>query len=128
MFFCDERRKDAKKICIISSPKDAFALDQTGEYLGLYHVLPALLSPLDGISPEDLQLETVLDRIHQESIEEVIIALDSTLEGDATSLFIKETLASLPVKMTRLAFGLPMGSSLDYIDGNTLARALLGRT
>lgn len=115
-------------LCVIASPKDAFAIASTHEYKGLYHVLGGLISPLEGMGPEHLQIEKLLKRIEQYQIQEVIIALDSTVEGDATSLYLKKQLESLPIQVSRLAFGMPMGSSLDYVDGGTLARALTGRS
>jgi recombination protein RecR len=125
--FCDETRQTSGNICIIASSRDAFAIEETCEYHGMYHVLGALLSPLEGVGPEKLQLQKLTHRIKTHQIKEVLIALDSTLEGDATSLYIKRELESLGLHISRLAFGLPMGSSLDYVDGGTLARALSGR-
>jgi recombination protein RecR len=125
--FCTDTRKSYKSICIIASPRDVFAIDETGEFKGLYHVLGGLLSPLEGLGPEKLNLQQLKQRIQEYQIKEVVIALDSTLEGDATSLYIKQELNSLGLNISRLAFGLPMGSSLDYVDGGTLARAFMGR-
>lgn len=125
--FCTETRQSSGNICIIASPRDAFAIEETREFHGLYHVLGGLLSPLDGIGPEKLHLHPLCERIKKYQVREVLIALDSTLEGDATSLYIKRELEPLGVQISRLAFGLPMGSSLDYVDGGTLARALSGR-
>lgn len=125
--FCSPERAEKKLICIVASARDTFAIDATGEYKGLYHVLGNLLSPMDGIGPDQINLSRLKDRIQKNNIQEIVIALDSTLEGDATSLYIKQELEALPVKISRLAFGLPMGSSLDYVDGGTLARALMGR-
>lgn len=122
--FCN---KEGKKLCVIASAKDAFAIDATHEYHGLYHVLGGLISPMDDIGPESLGIDQLLDRIQQNNIEEVIIALDSTVEGDATALYLKSRLETLPLKISRLAFGIPMGSSIDYVDGGTLARAFSGR-
>lgn len=124
---CHEARAHSKVICLIASAKDAFAIEDTREYKGLYHVLGALLSPIKGYGPENLKLDKLKRRIQTHQIEEVIIALDSTLEGDATALYLKKELESLNLKISRLAFGLPMGSALDYVDGGTLARAFSGR-
>jgi recombination protein RecR len=125
--FCSAPGRDCTKMCIIASPKDAFMFESTHEYRGLYHVLETLLSPLDGgyISAE--YISALKERIQRLGSEEIIIALDSTLEGDATALFLKQELSILPVTISRLAFGLPMGSALEYVDEGTLARALLGR-
>jgi len=124
---CDERRAATQKICVIASPRDAFAIESTQEYRGLYHVLGATLSPLQGMDAEQLLLHKLIERIQRHQITEVVIALDSTIEGDATALYIRQELEPLKIKVTRLAFGLPMGSSLDYVDGGTLARAFSAR-
>ncbi|MFQ5729129.1 MAG: recombination mediator RecR [Waddliaceae bacterium] len=125
--FCDSSRDSSVGMCIIASPRDAFAIEETREYKGLYHVLGGLLSPLDGRGPEYLNFQKMKNRITSRNIREVIIALDSTLEGDATALYLKKELADLPIHISRLAFGLPIGSSLDYVDGGTLTHALAGR-
>ncbi len=125
--FCSEAKMDSGLLCVIATAKDAYAIAGTREYKGAYHVLGALLSPLEGIGPEKLNLGKLVQRIDRLSIKEIILALDSTLEGDATALLIKKQLAERPIKISRLAFGIPMGSSFDYVDGGTLARALSGR-
>lgn len=124
---CQEPRTQSGVLCIIASAKDAFAIEETREYKGLYHVIGGLLSPLEGRGPDQLNLFKIKDRVIKYQIQEVIIALDSTLEGDTTALYIKKELGDLPVNISRLALGLPMGSSLDYVDGGTLARAFSGR-
>jgi recombination protein RecR len=123
--FC--QRTTASALCIVGMPRDLFAIEATRTYKGLYHVLGALLSPLNGIGPEKLKIDRLKERIASRSIQEVVIALDSTLEGDATALFLKEELQPLQLKISRLAFGLPIGSSFDYVDGGTLARAFTAR-
>ncbi len=125
--FCKTNEK-AHSICVVAKAKDVFSIGATNEYQGLYHVLGTLLSPMDGIGPDRLHIEKLLERIQLHEIKEVIIALDSTLEGDATSLYLKSLLSPLNIKISRLAFGLPMGSSLDYVDGGTLARAFNARS
>lgn len=125
--FCHETRHRQQAICVVGVPRDVFAIEATREYHGLYHVLGSLLSPLRGIGPEHLCLEKLKVRIATLEIKEVVIALDSTLEGDATALFLKQQLEPLRVRTSRLAFGIPMGSSFDYVDGGTLARALAAR-
>lgn len=125
--FCDSIRHNPQAICVVAMPRDVFAIEGTREYHGLFHVLGALLSPMEGIGHEQLKIERLLNRIAMHSIKEVVIALDSTLEGDATALYLKQQLDPLNVKISRLAFGLPMGSSLDYVDGGTLARAFIAR-
>jgi recombination protein RecR len=126
--FCLPQRQATKSICVIAFPRDAYAIESTHEYLGLYHVLGGVLSPMEGFNSEQLAIGKLKERIKECDLKEVVMALDSTLEGDATALFLKRELEQLPVSMTRLAFGIPIGSSLDYIDGSTLARAFLGRS
>lgn len=117
----------ANTLCVVAMPRDVFAIEATHEYKGLYHVLGALLSPLDRIGPEHIDIDKLKRRIADRQVRELIIALDSTLEGDATALYLKQELEPLELSISRLAFGLPMGSSLDYVDGGTLARALSAR-
>lgn len=126
--FCEDmRRFESGLMCVVCSAKDVFAVEETREYKGLYHVLGGLLSPLNGFGPERLSIANLKKRIESCSVKEVVIALDSTLEGDATALYLKRELAPYALEISRLAFGLPVGSSLDYVDGGTLARAFSGR-
>lgn len=125
--FCTSATRRQDQLCIVSSPKEIFTLENTREYMGLYHVLSGLLSPLDGRGEERLGLSKLLARLESGQFHEVILALDSSLEGDATCLFLKERLAHLPINVSRLAFGIPVGSALEFVDGGTLARALVAR-
>ncbi len=125
--FCDLSHRDPQILCLISSARDVYSIEETRVYKGLYHVIGGLLSPLQGRNPEHLQLHKLKKRLDTLAIKEVIIALDSTLEGDATALYLKEELDRWGLRASRLAFGLPMGSSLDFVDGGTLLRALTGR-
>lgn len=125
--FCDPIRREARSLCVIATAKDLFALEETGSFHGLYHVLGGLLSPLDGRHPHHLDIAGLKGRIAKYSVQEVIIAFDSTLEGDTTALYLKQELQDTGAIVSRLAFGLPMGSSLDFVDGGTLLRALTGR-
>ncbi len=125
--FCDLSRRETHHLCVIAAAKDVFAIEETGTFQGLYHVLGGLLSPLEGRHPQHLNFEGLKRRIETFKVQEVIIALDSTLEGDTTALYLREQLQSCGVRVSRLAFGLPMGSSLDFVDGGTLSRALSGR-
>ncbi len=127
--FCQSKRVEQRAICLIASPKDVYAIEQTHQFKGIYHVLGTLISPLEGKGPGLLPIERIRSRIVKYRIQEIIIALDSTLEGDATALYLKKEFSSssLALKISRLALGLPMGSSLDYVDGGTLARAFSGR-
>lgn len=125
--FCDDKVRDLKQLCLIASPRDAFSIESTSLYRGLYHVVEHLLSPLDGRHAEQLNVGRIEERILRHKVQEVILAFDSTLEGDATALYLKERLAHLPIAISRLAFGLPVGGSLEYIDSGTLARSFKGR-
>lgn len=125
--FCQNPRRDSAFLCIIASPRDVYAIEETGMFMGLYHVLGSLLSPLEGKTTESLNIPLIIQRIETLNTQEVILALDSTLEGDATALYVKEELKREGIKVSRLAFGLPIGSSLDFIDEGTLAQALNGR-
>jgi recombination protein RecR len=123
--FCSAR--DSNSLCIIASPRDAYSLEETHTYRGLYHVIEHLLSPLDGRHANTIRVDRIEARIQEHNIKEVIIAFDSTLEGDTTALYLKTALTRPDLSISRLAFGMPVGSSLEYIDGGTLARALVGR-
>ena len=123
--FCQNR--DTSSLCILASARDAYAMEETQSYRGLYHVIEHLLSPLDGRHTNTLRLDRIEKRLAQNNIQEVIIAFDSTLEGDTTALYLKNALNRPNLSISRLAFGLPVGSSLEYIDSGTLARSLLGR-
>lgn len=126
--FCSASFRDTSLLCLVSSSRDVYAMEETRAFRGLYHVLGGLLSPLEGRTIDDLSLEKLLNRFTQQpTIKEVILAFDSTLEGDATALLIKQRLEKIGMKTTRLAFGLPMGSSLDFVDQGTLEKALYGR-
>lgn len=125
--FCVDTRRSLGVLCVIATPRDAFSIEQTREYKGLYHVLGSLLNPLEGWGPEKLAIPQLKQRIQNLQIREVVLALDSTIEGDATSLYLKRELEEFTLPISRLAFGIPIGSSLDYVDGGTLARAFSGR-
>jgi recombination protein RecR len=124
--FCSSSR-DQTLLCLIASPRDAYTIEETQIYRGLYHVIEHLLSPLDGRHASSLRVDRIQERIRSHGTKEIIIAFDSTLEGDTTALFLKQQLASLALPITRLAFGMPVGSNLEYVDASTLSRALAGR-
>jgi recombination protein RecR len=126
-FFCLKSTRDSHVMCVLAYPRDVFAIEETGEYRGLYHVLGGLLSPIDRRGPEHISIQKLKDRLQTLAVKEVVIALDSTLEGDATALYLKKELSNDSIHISRLAFGLPIGSSLDYVDGGTLARAMADR-
>ena len=125
--FCDMTTRDPTRLCLIGSPRDVFAIEETHSYDGQYHVIEHLLSPLDGRHAHHLRLDRIEKRIGENQVKEVILAFDSTLEGDTTALYLKKHLSNFDLLISRLAFGLPVGSSLEYIDGGTLARAFKGR-
>ena len=124
--FCSLERQKAKTLCIVASSKDVYAIDTTNLFLGTFYVLGALLSPLDERGVEMMNLPLLKKRVSS-GIEEVIFALDSSLEGDTTVGFLRQELAPFPLKMSRLATGVPVGASLDFVDRGTLSRALSGR-
>ncbi|MSO57408.1 MAG: recombination protein RecR [Thermoleophilia bacterium] len=123
---CLDPRRDRTLICVVESPVDALSLERTHEYRGLYHVLGGALSPLDGVEPGDLRIAELLDRIDQGGVEEVVLATNPTMTGEATASYLADRLRER-VTVTRLASGLPVGGDLEYADEATLGRALLGR-
>ena len=124
---CSNPNRETGLVCVVEEPLDVLAIERTGEYRGLYHVLHGAISPVEGINPEDLRIRELVARVKSEPIEEVIIATNSTLEGDATQAYIAREIVPLGVKITRLARGLPVGSDLEYADEITLGRALENR-
>lgn len=125
--FCSSETRETHILCIVSCVKDVYPIEETRAFKGLYHVVEGLFSPLQGNTAEKINLTKIKNRIESLKIKDVILALDSTLEGDATALFLKEELKHWNVSISRLAFGIPMGSSFEYVDSGTLARAFLGR-
>lgn len=124
---CGDDRRDHSIICVVESPKDVTAFERTGEYNGTYHVLHGLISPLDGVSPDDLEIKSLLARLQSEPVTEVIMATNPTVEGEATAMYIARLLKPMGVKVSRLAFGLPIGGILEYADEVTLYKALENR-
>ena len=124
---CRDARRDASAICVVEDPYDIGPIERTGEYRGLYHVLGGSLSPLDGIEPEDLRIAELLGRIEREEIKELVIATNPNTTGEATAMFIAQEVKDLPVRVTALASGLPVGGDLEYADEVTLGRAFAGR-
>jgi recombination protein RecR len=124
---CRSHDRDRSVVCVVENPQDILAVESSGEYNGLFHVLMGALSPLDGINPEDLRIDELVSRVKKGDIKEVIIATDPNVEGEATAAYIKEVLNEFPVKVTHLAYGIPMGGNLEYADGVTLGKALQGR-
>ena len=127
-FICSNPKRDQKKLCIVAEPRDIFAFERSGEFKGIYHVLGGLISPLDGIHPEVLRINELLKRLQEESVSEVILALNPNIEGDTTILYLKKILEPYNMVVSKLAYGLPMGADIDYTDEITLKKALVGRT
>jgi len=121
---CADPRRSAHTICVVAEPRDVVAMERINEYKGFYHVLHGLLSPMDGVGPERLRIKSLLARIGQGETEELILATNATIEGDATSLYLAKLVKPLGVKVTRLAHGMPIGGELDYADSATLLSAL----
>lgn len=124
---CASDRRDRSTICVVAETKDLLAIEKTGEFKGLYHVLQGLISPLDGIGPDDIRVKELLVRTTDESIKEIILAINPSVEGEATSLYLNKILKPFGVKVTRIAFGLPMGGDLEYVDELTILKAIEGR-
>ena len=124
---CDDPHRDDSTLCVVADTLNVLAIERTEGYRGKYHVLQGLLSPIEGIGPEDLKIAQLLARVSNEPVKEVIIATNPSMEGDTTALYLRQRLQPLNVRVTRLGLGLPVGGDLDYADQNTLLRALSGR-
>lgn len=124
---CSDSKRDSSVICVVETPKDVVAMEKMREYKGLYHVLHGVLSPMDGIGPNDLTITQLLNRIQQSDIKEVIMATNPNVQGEATAMYLCKLLKPLGIKTTRIANGLPVGGDLEYADEVTLLRALEGR-
>lgn len=125
---CGDTSRDSSIVCVVEDPRDVLAIERTGEFNLVYHVLHGVISPLNGIGPEQIHIKELLERIKAEKIKEVIMATNPTVEGEATSMYISKLLKPLGIKVTRLAYGVPVGASLEYADEVTLSRALQGRS
>ena len=125
---CEDKTRDRSVICVVEDPKDLIALERTREYRGVYHVLHGLISPMEGIGPDQLYIKELLLRIDEGDVKEIIMATNPTVEGEATAIYLSRLLKPLGVKVTRLAYGIPVGGDLEYADEVTLFRALEGRS
>lgn len=125
---CSDDMRDPSTICVVETPKDITAFERTNEYKGVYHVLHGLISPLDGVTPKQIRIKELLDRIKKGGVKEVIMATNPTVEGEATAMYISKLLKPLGIKVTRLAFGLPIGGTLEFADEVTLFKALENRS
>lgn len=124
---CADPVRDSKTICVVEEPADVVAMERTRQYRGLYHVLQGAISPLDGVGPEQIKVNELLERLKKGRVEEVILASNPTIEGEATALYIARMIAPMGIRVTRIARGIPEGGALDYVDELTLTRALEGR-
>ena len=125
---CSDARRDQRTMCVVALPSDLLAIEGAGGYRGSYHVLHGLLSPLEGIGPEDLRVDELLRRIHPDEVEEVILATSANVEGEATAMYLARLLKPLGVRVSRIASGLPVGGELEYADHATISRALERRS
>jgi recombination protein RecR len=124
---CRDERRDKKIICVVESPADVIAIEKSGSFKGKYFVLMGRLSPIDGVTPQDLGIPKLVENINTSEVQEIIIATSPTAEGDATSFYIKDQLAENNILISRIAYGVPMGGELEYVDNTTLGRAIQGR-
>ena len=124
---CDDPERDRALICVVSDPRAVFAMEKVREFRGVYHVLHGLISPMNGVTPDRLKIRELLSRVGEGEVEEVIVATNPTVEGEATAMYLSKLLKPLGVRVTRLAYGVPVGADLEYADEITLFRALEGR-
>ncbi|GGH88799.1 recombination protein RecR [Pullulanibacillus pueri] len=126
-YICDDSSRDRTTICVVQEPKDVIAMEKMKDYRGLYHVLHGSISPVDGIGPEDIKVAELIKRLQDEQVQEVILATNPTIEGEATAMYISRLIKPAGVKTSRIAHGLPVGGDLEYADEVTLSKALEGR-
>jgi len=124
---CQDERRTREILCVVEGPNDLIAIENTGAFSGRYHVLHGTISPLEGVGPDDIKIRELMERIHRERVAEVILATNPTVEGGATALYLTDLIKPLGVKVTRIAYGIPMGGEIEYSDGMTLSKALEGR-
>jgi recombination protein RecR len=124
---CEDEKRDRSVICVVAEPKDVMAFERTREFSGVYHVLHGVISPMDGIGPDNLRIKELMARLSSDTVKEIIMATNPTVEGEATASYISRLVKPMGIKVTRLAYGIPVGGDLEYADEFTLARALEGR-
>ncbi len=124
---CNSTKRDQGVVCVVENPKDILAMEKTKEFSGVYHVLHGVISPMDGIGPDDIRIKELLHRADKQAIREIIMATNPTIEGEATAMYISKLFKPLGIKVTRIAHGLPVGGELEYADEVTITRALEGR-
>lgn len=125
---CTDARRDRSVICVVEDPRNVAAIERTHEYTGLYHVLHGTISPMDGRGPDQLRVKELLHRLEDETVQEVIMATNPTVEGDYTAVYLSRLLKPLGVRVTRLAYGIPVGGDIEYADEITIGRSLMGRS
>lgn len=125
--FCSDTSRDRTTICVVCDPKDVIAIEKTREYRGLYHVLHGCISPMNNIGPDDIRIKELLERVAREDVKEIIMATNPDTEGEATAMYLTRLLKPFEIKITRLAYGIPVGGHLEYADEITLTRAIEGR-
>jgi recombination protein RecR len=126
-WICKNEGRNKKILCVVEGPNDLMAIENTGTFAGRYHVLHGAISPLEGVGPEDIKIKELMERLHREEVVEVILATNPTVEGGATALYLTDLMRPLGIKVTRIAFGIPIGGEIEYSDGVTLSKALEGR-
>jgi recombination protein RecR len=126
-YICEDNRRDRSTICVVQDPKDVIAMEKMKEYNGLYHVLHGAISPMDGIGPEDIKIAELIKRLQDNTVQEIILATNPNIEGEATAMYISRLIKPTGIKITRIAHGLPVGGDLEYADEVTLSKALEGR-
>ncbi len=124
---CRDQSRTREILCVVEGPNDLIAIENTGTFAGRYHVLHGTISPLEGVGPEDIKIEELMGRLQRKEVGEVILATNPTVEGGATALYLTELIKPLSIKVTRIAYGIPMGGEIEYSDGMTLSKALEGR-
>lgn len=124
---CNDKSRDDDILCVVEDPKSVFLFEKLGLFKGKYHVLKGLISPLDGVNPDDIELEKLVERVKKDSYKEIILAFKPSIEGETTSLYIKRILGDMNLSITKIASGIPMGADMEYIDAITLERALMDR-
>lgn len=124
---CDDKRRNPKLLCVVQNPADVLAIEQSGHYRGYYFVLTGHLSPIDGLGPEEIGIPELHTRLQQDGLEEIVLATNATVEGEATAFYVAEICKKLGIPASRIAQGIPLGGELEYVDGNTLARAIIER-
>jgi len=124
---CSSTKRDRSVICVVAETKDLIAIERTNEYNGLFHVLQGLISPIEGIGAEDIRIKELLTRLTDENVKEIILAMSPSVEGEATSMYLTKLIKPFGIKVSRIAFGIPVGADLEYADEITLAKALEGR-